>query len=135
MLKLKKFIKENKIIFILAAVFAVYVAAGLAFHIPCFIREALGVSCPGCGMSRAALAVLRVDLLAALAYHPLIFIMAPLVFMLIFSMKDTKFFTVLLIFFAVIMLAVYFLRLADPADTVAGPNGRGILGLFELFGT
>ena len=134
MLKFRKFVKENKIIFILAGIFFAYVAAGLAFHIPCFIREALGVSCPGCGMSRAALEVLRGDFSAALALHPLIFVMIPLIFMLAFSLKDTKFFTVVIVFFAALMLAVYFLRLADPEDTVVSKTGRGIIGLFELLG-
>ena len=37
----------------------------------CVFRTVTGLSCPGCGMTRAWLAALRLDLSAALAYHPL----------------------------------------------------------------
>ena len=131
MLKIRKLFKDYKIIFIAAAAFAAYFAVSLAFDIPCVIRESIGVSCPGCGMTRAVIAAFRGDFCAALAFHPLLFVMPPLVFMLFFSAKDTRFFTFLIIFFAVLLFAVYFLRLADPADTIVMPSGRGIIGLFR----
>lgn len=37
----------------------------------CLFRRFTGLPCPGCGMSRAWLAVLRGDIAVALAYHPL----------------------------------------------------------------
>lgn len=42
---------------------------GLA--LPCPIRRLTGVICPGCGMGRAWLAALRLDLGAAFRYHPM----------------------------------------------------------------
>ncbi len=38
---------------------------------PCVIRWVTGVPCPGCGLSRACLAVLRLDFGAAFRYHPM----------------------------------------------------------------
>jgi hypothetical protein len=37
----------------------------------CIFRELTGLPCPGCGSTRAGLAILRGDLLAALAFNPL----------------------------------------------------------------
>lgn len=37
----------------------------------CPVRRLTGVPCPGCGMSRAWLAVLRLDLTGAVSYHPM----------------------------------------------------------------
>lgn len=38
---------------------------------PCLVRYFTGVPCPSCGLSRAWLAVLRLDLSAAFSYHPM----------------------------------------------------------------
>ena len=38
---------------------------------PCVFRSVFGIICPGCGMGRAWLAALRLDLGAAFAHHPM----------------------------------------------------------------
>ena len=38
----------------------------------------LGIPCPGCGLTRATLALLRGDFGAALHFHPLVFVLTPL---------------------------------------------------------
>ena len=43
--------------------------------ITCPIKFTTGISCPGCGMTRACLALLRLDLHAALHYHPLVWLL------------------------------------------------------------
>lgn len=50
-------------------------------HIGCPIKYFSGISCPGCGMTRAVLAALRLDFEAAFYYHPL-FLLTPLMFFL-----------------------------------------------------
>ncbi|MCI9348543.1 MAG: DUF2752 domain-containing protein [Oscillibacter sp.] len=45
--------------------------------ITCPIKYLTGVSCPGCGMSRAWLSVLRLDLAGAWEYHPLYWLPVP----------------------------------------------------------
>ena len=39
-------------------------------QMPCFYKSLLGVECPGCGMQRAFIALLRGDLLTSLQLYP-----------------------------------------------------------------
>ena len=50
-----------------AALYVVFFALGVG----CPIKYLTGISCPGCGMTRACLSALRLDFSAALYYHPL----------------------------------------------------------------
>lgn len=55
---------------IVVGVYALLFALGIT----CPIKYVTGVSCPGCGMTRACLAMLRLDPGAALHYHPLVWL-------------------------------------------------------------
>lgn len=39
---------------------------------PCLLRSLWGLPCPGCGMTRALMALLRLELWQALEYHPMV---------------------------------------------------------------
>ena len=56
---------------ILAAATAYCIAAYNGFGIPCLFHQITGLLCPGCGNSRAALALLRLDIGTALSCNPL----------------------------------------------------------------
>jgi hypothetical protein len=59
------------------------VIAGLLALIPfptCILRLTIGLPCPACGLTRAALALLRLDIGAASRFHPLSAPLAVLVF-------------------------------------------------------
>lgn len=44
----------------------------------CPTAAVLGIPCPGCGLTRATLALLHGDLRGALRFHPLVLVIAPL---------------------------------------------------------
>lgn len=46
-------------------------AVWVVLKLPCPVRHLTGWICPGCGMGRAWLAALRLDLAAAFTYHPM----------------------------------------------------------------
>ena len=50
---------------------AILAGVGLLYilQISCPIRALLGIPCPGCGMTRALLCLLRLDFAAAFSYH------------------------------------------------------------------
>ena len=50
---------------------AVIIAIALYMQLPCLFRHITGVICPSCGMTRAWLCVLRLDLGSAFGYHPM----------------------------------------------------------------
>ena len=52
---------------------ALVVGAWAYFRIFCLFKLIFKIPCPGCGMTRAALSVLRLDFLSALYYNPLVF--------------------------------------------------------------
>jgi hypothetical protein len=65
-----------------ALVVLALVGAGIAFVLngPPFCPTALflGIPCPGCGLTRATLALFRGDFRTAVGFHPLVFVLAPL---------------------------------------------------------
>lgn len=59
--------------------FAGIFAAIVTFRVPfCPLASVFGVPCPGCGLTRATLALAHGDLSRALELHPLVFVLAPL---------------------------------------------------------
>ena len=78
----------------------------------CPIKYYLGISCPGCGMTRAWLAVLHLDFVGAFAFHPL-FWMAPfLALAILFEYKiDFKKYHWALVLTAALFIIVYIIRL------------------------
>lgn len=75
---MKKFLFTSRHKFLLlgalatvAAIAVFYILAQRGIGIPCLLRSVTGLQCPGCGNSRAALALLRLDIAAAFGYNPL----------------------------------------------------------------
>ena len=47
--------------------------------VPCLFKELTGIPCPGCGMTRSVISMLRGDLFSAVHYSPALYICAILV--------------------------------------------------------
>lgn len=56
---------------LLTAAYLLLVGCLYFWKIPCLFQWIFSVPCPGCGMTRALLAAMRLDLRAAAAYHPM----------------------------------------------------------------
>ena len=88
--------------------------------ITCPIKFITGISCPGCGMTRAWLSLLlRGDREAAFHYHPLFWILIPGVPLFLcrhrFSEMTRKTVSYMLI---LLFFAVYAFRMASPENTI-----------------
>lgn len=59
----------------LGSAFALIAATGLPL---CPMAGVLGIPCPGCGLTRATLALLHGDIATAFHFHPLVFVISPL---------------------------------------------------------
>lgn len=87
--------------------------------IGCPIRFVTGISCAGCGMTRAWLSVLSLDFSGAFYYHPLWpLVPAAAAIWLLRTRIPPRILRVLLYGVVILFLAVYLLRLLDPTDPV-----------------
>ena len=102
--------------------------------IGCIFRFMTGVPCPGCGMTRAWLAALRFDFAAAVAYHPLFWVV-PIAFVLAFVREETtsgkvkRGIDIVIAVLCVLVVAVWVVRLVDPADAGLLFGGRAPAGV------
>ena len=67
---------KNKLAF--CAVYVGVIALWMALDLQCFWLATFGVPCPGCGMTRATLAALRLDFAEAFRLHPMFWVMPAL---------------------------------------------------------
>ena len=112
-------------------VLAIALAYGLMFAlgITCPIRFLTGISCPGCGMTRAVLSALRFRFADAFCFHPLWILLLPAVALigyLSFKGKKTAL-RVTLVACGVLMLLVYAIRLAIGSSIVSFDPEQGAI--------
>lgn len=121
-MKSKKCVTVILVLSAAAALCAFYLKAG------CPIKWLTGVSCPGCGMSRAAAALLKCDFKTAFYYHPLIFFMP--FFAAVFILQKhipKKTVSAFALLFVLLMVSVYIYRMLSGSDIVCFNPQNGIL--------
>lgn len=97
--------KESQI-FILAAgvllLLSMFLDQGL-----CVVKWFYGIPCPACGMTRATISLIRMDIKQAFAYHPLV-LLPPIIFIgILFQKLSSK----LCIVIAVLFVGVWLIRM------------------------
>ena len=127
---MKRFFGKYKMVIIIAVVVIAFYALMSILGITCPVKYLTGVSCPGCGMTRACLSALRFDFESAFYYHPLWILMLPLAALLIFlwAKRKKKALCVVLGLFFVALIGVYLYRLFyTETDIVVWEIEKGIL--------
>lgn len=99
-----------------------------ALGVTCPILYLTGISCAGCGMSRAWLSLARLDLAGAAAYHPL-FWLPPVVLaaLLLRRRMPKRLFQGIMAGCGVLFVGVYLVRLLLPGDIVVCEPSQGLL--------
>ncbi len=123
---LNKIRQNSKAIILFSLVGVFYLSFGCPF------RLLSGISCPGCGMSRAVFALLSMDFGKAFTMHPLVFCL-PFAVLIFFKRKSIpkKVMTVLCVFALTLLLAVYLIRMAQDGTVVYADFESGLI--YKLF--
>ena len=134
-MSLKEKLRQHHDLLLAAVVVAVYV--GLTFVLPmkCPILWLTGFSCPGCGITRALMALCRLDFATAWYYNPMVFYLLPVapVLLIAYFRKAQKLKEVLIWVTVGLLIAVYLYRLLVLRSPVleADPAKGWIVGLFR----
>lgn len=107
----KRRLNRIEVITSVTAVVVLYVILE-SFGVTCPIKYIMGISCAGCGMSRAWIALLHFNIHEAFMYHPLFFLPPVVViFMLLKSKINIKFYKIFMFTMAGAFVIVYLYRM------------------------
>ena len=110
--------RRIEVITSVAAVVVLYVILE-SFGVTCPIKYITGISCAGCGMSRAWIALMHFNIHEAFMYHPLFFLPPVVVIVMLLKSKINIKIYKIIIFTIIIMFAiVYICRLIWSGDDV-----------------
>lgn len=122
--------KQKAFIFDVALVF--FIVLWYRFF-GCPLKFFFGLSCAGCGMTRAVVALFHGDFSLAWHFHPLVFLL-PVLLLGFFLRKrfSKKFLTVAVVAVFVLFTVVFFVRLFGGSDVVRPDfTNSAVFGLFE----
>lgn len=90
-----------------------------AVGITCPIKFMTGISCAGCGMSRAWIAAIHLDFARAFYYHPLFWIIIPAgIWILAGHKMPQKVYQTGICLICILMLGVYIMRFFDHSQDI-----------------
>ncbi len=101
------------VIFVLVILFLYITGIG------CPIKFVSGISCPGCGLTRAWLAFLHLDIKGAFYYHPLFFLVPFIIVLVICKDRVNKrVYNILMCLMIMAYVIIYAIRLLQGSDIV-----------------
>lgn len=107
----KRRLNRIEVITSVTAVVVLYVILE-SFGVTCPIKYITGISCAGCGMSRAWIALLHFNLHEAFMYHPLFFLPPVVVIVMLLKSKiNIKFYKIFMFTMAGAFVIVYLYRM------------------------
>ena len=107
----KRRLNRIEVITSVTAVVVLYVILE-SFGVTCPIKYITGISCAGCGMSRAWIALLHFNIHEAFMYHPLFFLPPVVVIVMILKCKiNIKFYKIFMFTMAGAFVIVYLYRM------------------------
>ena len=116
----------------LVTLMALSVVSAIYIMIHCPIKYLTGISCPGCGMIRAYLCLLKLDFMKSFYYHPLWPIPAIYLFIYCFyKNKNGRIYNSFVLFAIILFATVYCYRLFNNDDIVNIRVKTGLL--YKLF--
>lgn len=129
---MKGLLKKYKAYLVTLAVLSVYVFFAFAIKTPCPIKHLTGISCAGCGMSRALMSALSLDLTGAFRYHPLWVTVPPAaVALAILGANEKKHASmILLVCLAILFFGTWIVRLATGDEIVKIDLAEGAVAKF-----
>ena len=110
---------------------SIALAYGVMFAcgITCPIRFLTGISCPGCGMTRAVFSALRLRFLDAFRFHPLWVLLLPAVasigYLSLKKKKNAR--RTVMILCAALLLVIYIIRMAMGSEIVTFDLSQGAI--------
>ena len=107
----KRRLNRIEVITSVTAVVVLYVILE-SFGVTCPIKYITGISCAGCGMSRAWIALLHFNIHEAFMYHPLFFLPPVVVIVMLLKSKiNIKFYKIVMFTMAGAFVIVYLYRM------------------------
>ena len=104
-------IKYKKILLLgLILYFAIFCTVMNRLGITCIFVELFNIPCPGCGMTRAVLSLLKLDFVSAVRYNAVVFFM-PYVFVYVFIDVRHKIHNILLGLIAVLAVINWIIKI------------------------
>lgn len=118
---LKGLWREYKSYIIALSAVASLVIVMWIFSVPCPIKYITGMSCAGCGMSRAIISALTLDFAAAFTYHPLWIVIIPAISAVVVLSAKGKSKAASIVFYCLagLFLTVWIIRLVTGDSVVA----------------
>ena len=107
----KRRLNRIEVITSVTAVVVLYVILE-SFGVTCPIKYITGISCAGCGMSRAWIALLHFNIHEAFMYHPLFFLPPVVVIVMLLKSKiNIKFYKIFMFTMAGAFVTIYLYRM------------------------